>query len=204
MEDGAYRPVGSEKSRSMNARVIAATHADLPAKIAAGGFRQDIYYRLLHYHIAVPALRERLEDVPLLAQHFVRTLSAKLNRPPPRLRLDALQRLLAHSYPGNIRELKNTLERSIIYAGGEELGAEHISFAPHPIASAPSAELPTTGPHCKFLSDLPLNLAEAEQILVSRALAIAGGNLSQAARLLGVNRASLYRWQDKPPAPASP
>ncbi len=205
LEDGAFLPLGALTPRTMNARVIAATHADLPALIAAGRFRQDLYYRLMHYHIAVPALRERLEDVPALARHFVRTLSAELKRAAPRLRADALQRLLAHAYPGNIRELKNTLERAIIYAGGDELGAEHIVFAPQAGAAAgepapavsvlAGAGVGDLGR--KFLADLPLNLSEAEDILVARAIAVAEGNLSLAARLLGINRASLYRWQDR-------
>src|SRR5690606_38527636 len=129
-EDGAFLPLGAQTPRTMNARVIAATHADLPALVAAGRFRQDLYYRLMHYHIEVPALRDRLEDVPALAQHFVRVISAELKREAPRLRPDALRRLLAHAYPGNIRELRNTLERAIIYAGGDQLGGEHIVFAP--------------------------------------------------------------------------
>ncbi len=206
LEDGAYLPLGAHAPRTMNARVIAATHADLPALIAAGRFRQDLYHRPMHSHIAVPALRERLEDVPALAQHFVRMLSAELKRVAPRLRPEALQRLLAHGYPGNIRELKNTLERAIIYAGRDELGAEHIVFAPGVGASAgATAEIatPTGGLGGagelgrKFLSDLPLKLSEAEDILIARALAVAEGNMSHAARLLGINRASLYRWQDR-------
>jgi DNA-binding NtrC family response regulator len=221
LEDGAFLPVGAEQARTMSARVIAATHADLPVRVASGGFRQDLYYRLMHYHIAVPTLRERLEDVPALAQHFVRSLSAELKRAAPRLRADALQRLLAHGYPGNIRELKNTLERAIIYAGGDELGAEHIVFAPQAGGGAGGGEGSATGGRAgpgreagegaaggaagggggelgrKFLADLPLNLEEAERILVARAIAVAEGNLSKAARLLGVNRASLYRWQEK-------
>ena len=210
LEDGAYLPLGAHAPRTMNARVIAATHADLPALIAAGRFRQDLYYRLMHYHIAVPALRERLEDVPALAQHFVRMISAELKRAAPRLRPEALQRLLAHAYPGNVRELKNTLERAIIYAGRDELGSEHIVFAPgagggsaSPVAlgdhATPSSNpAPTAGDlGRKFLSDLPLNLSEAEDILIARAIAVAEGNMSRAARLLGINRASLYRWQDR-------
>lgn len=210
LEDGAFLPVGAEQPRTMSARVIAATHADLPVRVASGGFRQDLYYRLMHYHIAVPTLRERLEDVPALAQHFTRSLSAELKRTAPRLRPDALQRLLAHGYPGNIRELKNTLERAIIYAGGDELGAEHIVFAPQAGGGAEGATGAGGGarestpvaaggedPARKFLADLPLNLQDAERILVARAIAVAEGNLSKAARLLGVNRASLYRWQEK-------
>lgn len=203
LEDGAFLPVGAEQPRTMNARVVAATHADLPALIADGRFRRDLYYRLGHYHIAVPALRERMEDVPSLAQHFVKKVASELKRPAPRLRPDALQRLLAHAYPGNIRELKNTLERAIIYAGGDELGGEHIAFAPQHEAAAPEAgaapgdESGTGGLGGKFLAELPLNLEAAEDILIARALAVAEGNMSQAARLLGINRASLYRWQDR-------
>ena len=217
LEDGAFLPLGAQTPRTMNARVIAATHADLPALVSAGRFRQDLYYRLMHYHIAVPALRERLEDVPALAQHFVRVISAELKRQAPRLRPDALQRLLAHAYPGNIRELKNTLERAIIYAGGDELGGEHIVFAPGAGAvgsaggGSEAAAAAALGSGAgfgdlgkKFLSDLPLNLEEAEDILVARAIAVAEGNMSQAARLLGVNRASLYRWQERRAAAAVP
>lgn len=215
LEDGAYLPVGAHAARTMNARVIASTHADLPARISAGRFRQDLYYRLMQYHIAVPPLRDRLEDVPALAQHFVRVIAAELKRPAPRLRPETLQRLLAHSYPGNIRELRNTLERAIIYSGGPELGSEHIVFAPGALlpalpgagagaASDTASPLPAAVAASaagdlgrKFLADLPLNLSEAEDILIARAIAVAEGNMSRAARLLGINRASLYRWQDR-------
>ena len=196
LEDGAYFPDGALVSRTLNARIIAATHGDLPSAIATGRFRQDLYYRLLHYPVSVPALRERLEDVPTLARHFVRVISAELKRPAPRLRPEALRRLLAHAYPGNIRELKNTLERAIIYARGDELGAEHIVFAPS--AGEGAAGVASAGDlGRKFLADLPLNLSEAEDILIARAIAVAEGNMSQAARLLGINRASLYRWQER-------
>jgi DNA-binding NtrC family response regulator len=209
LEDGAYRPVGSEQPRDLNARIIAATHADLPTRIAEGRFRQDLYYRLGRYPIAVPALRERMEDLPALAQYLVRRLASELKRPAPRLRPEALQRLLAHAYPGNIRELRNTLERAMLYAGGDELGAEHILFAPGgpPCPPAPASASPAPlaeNLSGKFLSELPLNLSEAEDILIARAIAVAEGNLSRAARLLGINRASLYRWQARRAAAASP
>jgi DNA-binding NtrC family response regulator/CHASE1-domain containing sensor protein len=196
LEDGAYLPAGGDQPRTLHARIIAATHAELPARIAEGRFRQDLYYRLGQYHIAVPALRERMEDVPALAQHFVKKIAAELKRPAPRLRPEALQRLLAHAYPGNIRELRNTLERAIIYAGGDELGVEHIAFAPRQGGGA-AGELGAGDLGRKFLSELPLNLSAAEDILIARALAVAEGNMSRAARLLGINRASLYRWQER-------
>jgi DNA-binding NtrC family response regulator len=214
LEDGAYLPLGAHSPRTLNARVIAATHAPLPALVGAGRFRQDLYYRLMHYHIALPALRERLEDVPLLARHFLRVISSDLKRSAPRLLPEAIQRLLAHSYPGNVRELKNTLERAIIVADRGELGAEHIVFAPGAGAGAsaafcgdpaglarPQAQAQAAAGEAdlgrKFLADLPLKLSDAEDILIARAIAVAEGNLSRAARLLGINRASLYRWQER-------
>jgi DNA-binding NtrC family response regulator len=214
LEDGAYLPLGAHSPRTLNARVIAATHAPLPALVGAGRFRQDLYYRLMHYHIALPALRERLEDVPLLARHFLRVISGDLKRSAPRLLPEAIQRLLAHSYPGNVRELKNTLERAIIVADRDELGAEHIVFAPGAGAGAsaafcgdpaglarPQSQAQAAARDAdlgrKFLADLPLKLSDAEDILIARAIAVAEGNLSRAARLLGINRASLYRWQER-------
>ncbi|MCU0792805.1 MAG: sigma 54-interacting transcriptional regulator [Opitutaceae bacterium] len=206
LEDGVFWPAGADQPRTLNARVIAATHADLPEKVAAGTFRQDLYYRLAHFPIAVPSLRERLEDVPALAAHLVEKLAAELKRPAPCLGTEALQRLIAHAYPGNVRELRNTLERALICAEGDELRAEHIVFAPQAggatrtsCEAVPAAATDPAAPtDHQFLADLPLNLAEAERILVARAIAVAGGNLSKAARLLGINRASIYRWKEKP------
>lgn len=208
LEDGVYLASGSMTPRTLNARVIASTHADLPARVAAGLFRQDLYYRLARFHIAVPALRERMEDVPALARHFIKLYFARLKRGETDVRPDAMQRLLAHSYPGNIRELKNTVERALIEAAGADLAAHHIAFVPAvgPQSAAVDRGADATdagGSGRQFLADLPLNLAAAEDILIARAVAVAEGNLSRAARLLGINRASLYRWQDRRTAAAT-
>ncbi len=203
LEEGVYLPVGSSTPRPLAARVIAATHADLPGRIAAGGFRQDLYYRLARFPVAVPPLRDRLEDVPALVRHFLPRLACELGRPEVRVRPEAMQRLLAHAYPGNVRELRHTLERALLQAEGNELGAEHIEFVPTavPAGAGGAADATRTGeagePGRRFLGELPLNLSQAEDILIARAVAVAEGNLSRAARLLGINRASLYRWQDR-------
>ncbi len=203
LEEGFYLPLGATTPRTLEARVIAATHADLPARIAAGRFRQDLYYRLARFPIIVPPLRERLEDVPALVRHFLPALAAELRLPAPRVRPEALQRLLAHAYPGNVRELRHTLERALIQAAGAELGPEHIVFTPPagavwpPLGSDSIAPDGTADAGRVFLGELPLNLSEAEDILIARAVTVAEGNLSRAARLLGINRASLYRWQDR-------
>jgi DNA-binding NtrC family response regulator len=200
IEDGQVMPVGATKGSRVSVRVVAATNVDLPARAAVGEFRQDLYYRLMHFHVGVPPLRDRREDIPLLAAHFVRMFSTELKRKPPALRVDALERLTAHSYPGNIRELKNTIERAMIYAGSLHIQAEHIVFAPQVGTGAtkdpfPEAKAVTAAPDAAF------NLEAAENKLMERALAASGGNVSAAARLLGVDRAKVYRWQQSRGAP---
>jgi DNA-binding NtrC family response regulator len=202
LEDGQVTPVGATKGHAVSVRIIAATHVDLPAKVAAGAFRQDLYYRLAHFHVAMPPLRERREDIPALAAHFVRIMAVETGRKPPVMSADALDLLVAHRYPGNIRELKNTLERALIYAGGEGIRAEHIVFTPlgagaHALAPALVSAESHAKPESAAWDDLPLNLAEAENRLIARALETAAGNVSAAARLLGVNRAMIYRWQER-------
>jgi len=194
LEDGHVTAVGATKGIRVAVRVVAATNVDLPARAAVGEFRQDLYYRLMHYHLSVPPLRERREDIPLLAAHFVRLFSAELKRKPPALRVDAVERLTAHNYPGNIRELKNTIERAMIYAGGVHIQAEHIVFAPQ-VASGGGKEPAAPA----VLDEVAFNLEAAESKLIERALAASGGNVSAAARLLGVDRAKVYRWQQSRP-----
>ncbi|HXA80139.1 MAG TPA: sigma-54 dependent transcriptional regulator [Opitutaceae bacterium] len=194
LEDNQVTPVGATNSRRVAVRVIAATNVDLPGKIAEGKFREDLYYRLMHYHVHIPPLRERREDIPSLAAHFVKLFATELKRKVAVLRPGAIERLLAHTYPGNIRELKNTIERAIIYAGDGEIHADHIIFAPQAAGNlAVRSEEDASDP----VRDLPFRLDEAETCLIKRAITAAGGNLSAAARLLGVNRARLYRWQER-------
>jgi DNA-binding NtrC family response regulator len=202
LEDGVVTPVGATTAKHTEVRVIAATNVDLPAKAALGEFRQDLYYRLMHFHVNVPSLRQRREDIPALAAHFIRVFSTELKRKPLGLRPDALEKLMAHHYPGNIRELKNTIERAIIYAGGDHILAEHIVFAPQVSAGATAPEAPGKSQAAAEEPGPAFNLEAAETRLIERALAASGGNVSAAARLLGVDRAKIYRWQQaRPPAP---
>ena len=196
LDDGIIQPLGSSASRAVRVRVIAATNVDLPARVAEGSFRQDLYYRLMQFHMQLPPLRDRMEDVPGLAQHFARSLCNEHKRTCPAIHSDAFQRLLTHRYPGNIRELKNTIERALIAADGDELHSHHIVFSPSAAFGVqPDAGASPSAP--RGTDELPLNLAEAEDKLIARAITVAGGNLSMAARLLGINRASLYRWQTR-------
>ena len=189
MEDGEITPVGAQQPKRVDVRVITATNADLSAKIAAGAFRQDLYFRLARYVVETPPLRDRHEDIPLLAAHFLQLFSGEMGLSPPALAPDALALLTAHPFPGNVRELKNVIERALIASGGKAIRREHIQFPGAAPARAGSMTQPAKIP----ATDLPLNLDDAEQALIQRALEQTGGNVAEAARLLGVNRSRIYR-----------
>jgi len=183
LEDREYYPVGAERPERTEARVIAATHRDLERLVAQGRFREDLYYRLRVVEIVVPPLRERLEDVPLLARHFVRKASHELHHAEPTLPPETLEVLLAHSWPGNVRELENTLTRAVVLASGNVIRADHVAVPGAPATARNGERLAT--------------LREAEGEHVRRALAAAGGNKTQAAKILAVSKPRLYRLLEK-------
>jgi len=198
LEDGWVTPLGASKSKAVNVRVVAATNADLHARIADGKFREDLYFRLAQFTVDVAPLRERREDIPLLAAHFVELFALEMGMTPPPIGADALALLAAHQFPGNIRELKNVIERALIESGGKELRAQHLYLGPSRPAASTVASSPTAPSTIAMESgepggDLPLNLEEAETLLIKRALAQSGGNIAEAARKLGVNRTRIYR-----------
>ncbi len=196
LEDGIVRPVGGRRDIRTDVRIVAATNADLGAKIAAGRFREDLFYRLARYQITVPPLRERPQDIVLLARHFVERFAAEMGVLPPSLTATALEALEAHRFPGNVRELRNVIERALIRSSGRSIRPEHLGLAVDagsearpPVATSPGGDPP--------LDDgVPLNLKKAEAVLMQRALRKADGNVSEAARLLGVHRSRLYRAFD--------
>jgi DNA-binding NtrC family response regulator len=189
LEDGRVTPVGASTEKQVEVRVVAATNADLEARIAAGTFRQDLYFRLARTTVFVPPLRERREDIPLLAAHFIGHFSAEMGFAPPPISAAALALLASHSFPGNVRELRNLIESALIASGGREISPAHLRLTSRaavatPVASAPLPERP---------EDLPLNLESAERVLIRRAINQAGGNIAEAARLLGIHRSRIYR-----------
>jgi DNA-binding NtrC family response regulator len=195
LEDGWVTPVGATSPRQVDVRVVAATNADLQARITAGSFREDLYFRLARYAIVTPPLRERLEDVLLLARHFLRLFAAELGLREARLSAEAETALLAYDYPGNVRELRNVIERGLIQCGGQLIEPHHLQLIPPSkpsIGHATSAAV-AKGPRVEAAAGLPLNLAEAEELLIQRALQAAGGNIADAARMLGVHRTRIYR-----------
>jgi DNA-binding NtrC family response regulator len=187
LESGAFLPVGADREVESDARVVAATNADLERKIADGQFRQDLYYRLARFTVRTPPLRERREDVPLLAEHFLRMFALEMTRTPPTLSGAAVRALQEYGFPGNVRELKNVIERALIECGGREIQPEHLSLPTQaPVADARAA-IPTG------VDELPMNFQAAERFLIERALGLSNGNVAVAARMLGIPRMRIYR-----------
>jgi DNA-binding NtrC family response regulator len=182
LETGEVERVGSSRSRRVDVRVISATNADLRAACAAGQFREDLLFRLNTVEIHVPALRERREDIPALALHFLGRYTSHYCRPIQRFEISALQLLMQHSWPGNVRELDHTVERAVLMCRGEEIQRSDLG-------------LDLLRPHSQNLEDLSLEAVEA--ILIRKALQRFQGNVSQAAETLGLSRGALYRRMEK-------
>jgi DNA-binding NtrC family response regulator len=128
LETGRILPLGADREKDVDFRLIAATNADMESEVAAGKFRQDLYYRLARFVAEVPPLRERQEDLPLLVRFFLRLLAGEMGIPNPSISESALGILRNHDYPGNIRELKNLIERALIESGGDEIRPEHLEL----------------------------------------------------------------------------
>jgi DNA-binding NtrC family response regulator len=178
-------PVGSETPVKIDVRVIAATHRDLPELVRQGRFREDLYYRLDVVTLSLPPLRERRQDIPLLVDHFLRTLSSRHGRGPVAVDPEALRRLLGYDWPGNIRELQNVLERAVLLAEQGVIGPEHLATTVRSSAAAlPDAPVPAPALR---------GLEEVEREHVIRVLAATGGNREESSRILGISRRTLTR-----------
>jgi len=180
LQNQEFLPVGSLKLRKVNVRIVAATHRDLHAAIAEGKFREDLYYRLSMVELKAPALRERPEDIPLLARHFVRKFGREFNKPVKGMTSRALIVLERHAWPGNVRELEHVIGHACMLAEGELID---VSDLPEELVEHNGAEDEREGPHS--------SLADQERRLVEEALREANGNQSEAARRLGIGRDAL-------------
>ena len=187
LEDGEITRLGAETSRRVDVRVLASTNRDLPARIEAGAFREDLYYRLAVLPLHVPALREREDDVLELARHFLERFATEHGRRVPVLDPSAEAVLRAHPWPGNVRELRNATERLVILSGADRVEAADLEAVLAPGASTPGPVDVEEG------GSLAESLEAHERSLIERARARAGGNVAGAARRLGVDRANLHR-----------
>jgi DNA-binding NtrC family response regulator len=191
LEDGEFVPIGATQPKKVNVRIVAATNADLSAKITAGKFRQDLYFRLARYVITTVALRKRPSDIPLMTEHFLSVLGSEMGMAPRKISDEAQSLLNAYSFPGNVRELKNIIERALIESAGKAIEPEHIYLMPEGDNHLPLTGADTTTPSTS--PRLPLNVKAAEEELIQRALEETGGNVSEAAKRLGMHRSRLYR-----------
>jgi len=190
LQDGEFDRLGDSQPTRVDARVVAATNSDLEAEVGAGRFRHDLFYRLDVVRIEVPALRDRPEDIPLLAVTFARQIAAKLGRPVPAMTTAARAELMAYSWPGNVRELRNVIERAIILNPGETLTLPDLGGG-----GAGPADAPRAG------SDVDLNLraqlGRREKELLVEALKRAGGVRKEASRMLGIDQRNLSYYLRK-------
>ncbi|RME23856.1 MAG: sigma-54-dependent Fis family transcriptional regulator [Deltaproteobacteria bacterium] len=186
LENGEIQRLGSRSTRRVDVRVVAATNRDLRQEVRAGTFREDLYYRLHVFHIEVPPLARRRDDIPLLAQHFLERFAEKYHRPVQRISGRVMEQLLRHPWPGNVRELEHTIERAVLLCRGEELDRVQLSPVHGATETAPGVLPPGT--------TLPEALLDAERRYVVEALKASKGVQAQAARALGISRSNLnYR-----------
>jgi DNA-binding NtrC family response regulator len=178
VESGEFERVGSSRTRKVDVRILSATNADLRAEVAAGRFRQDLLFRLNTIEIAIPPLRERLEDIPALAAHFLAGHAQRYRKRVAGFHASALAALAGHAWPGNVRELDHAVERAVLMARGERIEVADLA-------------LRRDGGGAERLD--AMSLEEVECLLIKKALARHEGNVSRAADALGLSRSAMYR-----------
>ncbi|MDU0369055.1 sigma-54-dependent transcriptional regulator [Hymenobacter endophyticus] len=190
LQDRTYEVLGDSKPRRLDIRVICATNRNLAEMVQQGRFREDLFYRINLITVRLPALRERPQDIPLLVQHFVDGLRATYNRPALKVNTRAMHWLQEQPLPGNIRELKNLVERAVLVSGKDELGPDDFQaqFQRLPARPAEAGELPEPG---------TITLDELEAHMIRRSLEHYNGNISRVAKALGLSRGALYRRLEK-------
>ncbi|MES1925988.1 sigma-54 dependent transcriptional regulator [Salinisphaera sp. T31B1] len=190
LESRTVREIGSDTERPIDAWFIAATHRDLAEMMAAGDFRQDLYYRLNVLTLHVPPLRERGEDVIALARHFVASIAVRYDRAVPTLTADAEQALRRHDWPGNVRELRHVLERAVLVHADTRIESTHLGIERR------DRRLPAVD--TASMKSAPVTtLADSERELIRQTLAATGDNVSETARRLGLSRGALRYRLDK-------
>jgi len=182
LQEKEFTRVGGEEVIRVDVRIIAATNKDLPALVREGGFREDLYYRLNVINLSVPPLRERREDIPLLAGHFLKMFSEKNGKPVKGYTPQAMDKLIRHPWPGNVREMMNTIESAVVLSSSTYLREGDIPAFREELATAVPPEAPDD-----------LSLDEMERSTIMTSLESGRGNKSEAARKLGITRATLHK-----------
>jgi Nif-specific regulatory protein len=203
LQEREFERVGGTDTVKVDVRVVSATHRDLEQQIAAGDFREDLYYRLNVFPIQLPPLRDRPGDIPLLCEHFIQKYAQTIGKRVRGVDPAALASLAAYPWPGNVRELENVIERGMILARGGELTAADLEFSRRPPSAAIPAAMASATPSSAIGARAPLpgrdgarplheRLSEQERAEIVAAIDQAQGNIAHAARTLGINRSTLY------------
>jgi DNA-binding NtrC family response regulator len=196
LQNGEFDRVGGTRTLAVDVRVVAATNQNLEQAVASGAFRKDLFYRLNVIHLEVPALRERVEDIILLAQHFLDKFCLENNRPPMGFSPYAIQMLKSYSWPGNVRELENVVERAVALCSGSTVGVEDL----------PDEIRLHAGGSDRIVIPIGASMEEIERVAILETLKKTNGDKEVAARILGIGLATLYRrlkdMEPKHPAPA--
>jgi DNA-binding NtrC family response regulator len=191
LEDCRFEKVGSSRTDRVDVRVISATNANIDQMISDQVFRKDLLYRLNTVELEIPPLRERIEDIPLLAEHFIRDLGQQYDRAIPVLSPAAQQVLVEYAWPGNVRELHNVLERAVLLSRGSAIGVEHLMLE-RKSANAEAA------PSLRGEGDFkPSTMDEIERQAIIDRIAYFDGNMKEAAQSLGMSRSAFYRRIEK-------
>ena len=189
LQEHTFQPLGESRSRHTDVRVISATNADLEKSVAERRFREDLFYRINLITLHLPPLRERREDIPLLVRHFMTECASRNRLAQPEISSEALTRLTRLPWPGNIRQLKNAVERAMLVSGSGQIGIEDLDI-PDPLESGVTMESSPSMPK-------GVTLADAERLLITGALDRHDWNLSKVALELGITRQTLYRKMEK-------
>ena len=183
IEKGVFTRIGSTKEQGIDVRFICATNSNLHERVAEGTFRQDLLYRINTVELHMPPLRERGDDVLLLADYFVDIYKRKYRKDIDGLNAEAREKLMRYAWPGNVRELQHAVERAVILSDRRTLGAQLFALRPSPTVR--KEQTPT------------LNLEQLEREAIAKAVRTAEGNINRAAALLGITRYALYRKMEK-------
>ncbi|WP_440221952.1 sigma-54-dependent transcriptional regulator [Dokdonella sp. MW10] len=197
LEDGELERVGSSRTLKVDVRLVSATNADLAGDVARGAFRKDLLFRLNTVELRLPPLRERGEDIPLLAESFLARFAKRYQRDGVRFAPSASAALAAYTWPGNVRELSHAIERAVLMSAGDVLDAAALNLDAGAVAVGAGALAPSAPMTAASTAGGPLTVDQAEEQLVRQALDQTGGNIQRAAALLGLSRPALYRRMEK-------
>jgi transcriptional regulator with GAF, ATPase, and Fis domain len=199
LQEHEYKPVGDTRNLTANFRLITATNKDLKAMVAAGTFRDDLFYRINIFPIQAPALRERKEDIPALAYHFLKLFSAELDKKITDISEGALSMLTNHNWPGNVRELENVMHRAAILATDNVIRQAHLANILDPAQAAPAVAVPRTGDELKKIKKAARekSVEEIEKQFVLEALKRNGWNVTKSAEDTGMQRPNFQALMKK-------